>query len=99
MQDHTISPRVYTVSYLVLLVLTALTTAVAYIDLGVMNTVVALVIAALKAAIIALFFMHLVNSEKLVRVIGFGALVWLGIMLTLTLGDYVTRGWVPVPGR
>jgi cytochrome c oxidase subunit IV len=99
MSEPVVSRRTYAFVYLALLLLTGLTTAVAFVDLGAMSTVVAVLIAAIKAAIIALFFMHLLHSEHLVRVIGIGALIWFGFMLTLTIGDYVTRGWVPVPGR
>lgn len=99
MSEPIVSRRTYVLSYLALLLLTALTTGMAYVDLGAMNTVMAIAIAGAKAAIIALFFMHLLHSEHLVRVIVIGALIWLGIMFSLTIGDYVTRGWVPVPGR
>ncbi len=99
MSEPIVSRRTYVLSYLALLLLTALTTGMAYVDLGAMNTVMAIAIAGAKAAIIALFFMHLLHSEHLVRVIAIGALIWLGIMFSLTIGDYVTRGWVPVPGR
>ncbi len=99
MSEPAVSRRTYAFVYMALLLLTGLTTGVAFIDLGAMNTVVAILIAAIKAAFIALFFMHLLHSEHLVRVIGIGALIWFGFMLTLTVGDYVTRGWVPVPGK
>ena len=94
-----ITRRTYALTFGALLVLTALTTGVAFIDLGVFNTIAAVAIAGVKAVLIAFFFMHLIHSVRLVRVIAIGALVWLSIMLSLTLGDFITRGWVPVPGK
>jgi cytochrome c oxidase subunit 4 len=53
----------------------------------------------MKALIIALFFMHLIASPNLVRVIAIGALIWVAILMSLTAGDFVTRGWLPLPGK
>ena len=91
--------RTYILSYVALLFLTALTTAVAFVDLGPVSTVLAVAIAGAKALIIALFFMHLIGSPNLVRVIAIAALIWVAILITLTAGDFVTRGWLPVPGK
>jgi cytochrome c oxidase subunit 4 len=99
MSEPTISRRSYMLTYLALLALTAATTGIAFIDLGPFNTVMAVGIAGAKALLIALFFMHLIASPALTRVIAIGALIWLMILLSLTLGDYFTRGWVPVPGK
>jgi cytochrome c oxidase subunit 4 len=91
--------RTYILTYVALLFLTAVTTAVAFVDLGPMSTVLAVVIAGAKALIIALFFMHLIGSPNLVRVIAIAALIWVAILITLTAGDFITRGWLPVPGK
>jgi caa(3)-type oxidase subunit IV len=40
---------------------------------------------------VALFFMHLRYSRSLMLA---APLLWLGIMITLTLGDFLTRGWL-----
>jgi len=92
-------PRTYILNYLALLFLTALTTAVSFLDMGPFNTVAAIGIAGAKALLIAFFFMHLVDSPALVRVVAIGALIWFSILMSLTLGDYVTRGWLPIPGK
>jgi cytochrome c oxidase subunit 4 len=49
--------------------------------------------------LVALFFMHVRHSTKLTRLVVLGGLLWLGILLLLTLGDVMSRGWVGVPGR
>jgi cytochrome c oxidase subunit 4 len=99
MSEHIATTRSYGLAWLVLLVLTGLTTGVAYIDMGVYNMVAAVAIAIIKALLIVVLFMHLTKSTMLTRVIASGALVWLGIMILLTMTDYVTRGWLPVPGK
>ena len=43
--------------------MTALTTGMAYVDLGQWNTVVALVIACCKATLVILFFMHCAGAR------------------------------------
>ena len=47
--EHTITPRGYILVFLVLLVLLALTVAVAYLDWGVWSMILALLIASTKA--------------------------------------------------
>jgi cytochrome c oxidase subunit 4 len=78
-----------------LISLTALTTLVAMIDLGPLNTVAALLIAVCKASLVALFFMHLRWSSRLMHIVAVAALFWLAILLALTLSDYRTRQWTP----
>jgi len=99
MNERTISRRTYALTYITLVVLTAATTAFSFVDLGPMNTILAVGFAVGKALLIVLFFMHLIASPNLTRVIAIGAIVWLLILMSLTLGDYITRGWVPVPGK
>jgi cytochrome c oxidase subunit 4 len=96
---HDVVPRqVYYKIFAALIVLTAVTVAVAFIDLGPLNTMIALAIAVTKAMLVLLFFMHVRYSGHLIWVaVGAGAF-WLGILLVLTFSDYVTRGWLPVPG-
>jgi len=58
MSDHVVPTRVYYTVFAALLVLTALTVWIAFYDLGVLNDVAALGIAAIKATLVVLFFMH-----------------------------------------
>jgi cytochrome c oxidase subunit IV len=99
MQEHVASIRSYALVFLSLLVLTAATTLVATIDLGPFNVVMALFIAVVKMMLVALFFMHLRYSTVLTKVVVGGGMLWLGILLLLSLTDFVTRGWLPVPGK
>lgn len=94
---HVIPKRTYFLIFGALLALTALTTGMAYVDLGVWNTIVALAIAVCKATLVALFFMHLRWSTHMMRVVLVSALIWLGILISLTTSDFFTRDWTPVP--
>ena len=95
MSEHIVPVRVYVTVFVVLLVLTATTTAVSAIDLGPWNTVVALAIAVLKASLVILFFMHVKYSPRLIGVVIVGGLFWLAILLLITFSDFATRGWPP----
>jgi cytochrome c oxidase subunit 4 len=96
MSQHVVPPRVYFAVFAALLVLTATTTAVSFVDLGPWNSVVALGIAFLKATLVVLFFMHVKYSPRLTQIVIAGGLFWLAILLALTLSDFVTRGWLPI---
>ena len=92
-EDHIIPSSVYMAVFVALLVGTAVTTAVAFIDLGAYNTVVALVIAFTKMLLVILFFMHVKYQKGLTRIAIICAFFWLGIMITFTLSDEMTRTW------
>lgn len=90
-----ISPRIYVAVFIALLALTALTTGVAFVDLGgVGNLSTALTIAVVKVGLVMLYFMHLRYSSRLTMLFAGAGIFWLGIMLVLTLSDYISRGWV-----
>jgi len=99
MPEHADSFKTYTLVFVTLLLLTGATTVVATIDLGPLNVVMALVIATVKMLLVALFFMHLRHSSILTKVVVGGGMLWLGILLVLSLSDFITRGWLPVPGK
>jgi cytochrome c oxidase subunit 4 len=99
MHEHIDSIKTYAVVFIALLVLTFVTTLVATVDLGAFNVVAALAIAVVKMMLVALFFMHLRHSPVLTKVVIGGGMLWLGILLLLSLADFGTRGWLPVPGK
>ncbi len=96
MSDHSKSsplPTYFTV-WAALLVGTGLTYYAATLDLGPFNAPVALVIASIKATLVALFFMHVKGaSEKLTKLVVVAALFFLILLLTLTMADYASRLW------
>ena len=99
MSEHIDSIKTYTLIFVALLILTAATSSVAYIDLGPFNIVVALGIAVIKMLLVALFFMHVRYSTRLTKTVVAGGLLWLGILLLLSMSDFASRGWLGVPGK
>ncbi len=99
MTEEITPKRTYLTVGAILIVLTALTYAVSLIDLGPLNTVIALAIAIVKALLIILFFMHARFSKGITRVAIGAGLLWLAIFLVGTLNDYISRGWLGVPGK
>ena len=86
---NSIKPYVQiTVALFVLLVFTV---GAAYVNLGAFNTPVAMLISLIKAALIILFFMHVRRADPLIQLFVVVGFFWLGIMLTLTLSDFLTR--------
>lgn len=77
-----------------LLLGTFLTYKAAYIELGIFNAAVALIIATVKALLVSLFFMHLKGaSEKLLKLVVISTIFFLLILMTLSMADYATRLW------
>ena len=92
MAEHVMSSKMYYTIWIALLCLTVITAAVSFIDLGRFNTVVALVIATVKALLVVLFFMHVkYTSEKLTKIVIVSAIFWLFLLLALSMADYGTR--------
>ncbi len=90
-------PRTYWTNCAWLMGLLALTCGIGYINLGVFNLVVAFAIAVVKMILIALFFMHIKGSSRLLHLAALTGLLWLFLMIALTLSDYFSRGWVALP--
>jgi cytochrome c oxidase subunit IV len=88
--------KTYVGIFIALLVLTGLTTGVAFVDLGEeLNTIVALTIAVVKALLVILFFMHVKYSTNLTKLVIVAGFFFLAILVAMTLADELTRGWSP----
>ncbi len=93
---HQVVPvRLYVTIYVALIVLTISTTAIAEIDLGEWNIVAAMTIAVVKGSLVVWFFMHLRQSSSLTKLVAAAGLFWFAILITFTLSDYQSRGWLP----
>jgi cytochrome c oxidase subunit 4 len=99
MSQHISSLQTNRNVFIALLVLLFATVGAAYVPLGPLNFPVAMTIASVKAVLIVLFFMHLRYSHRLTAVVSVAAFLWLGIMLALTMSDYLSRGWLDVLGK
>ncbi len=94
MSEHIMSSKFYYTIWIALLCLTGITAAVAFVDLGPFNVVLALVIATFKALLVVLFFMHVkYTSERLTKIVIVSAIFWLFLLLALSMADYATRLW------
>lgn len=91
--DHIVTPGVYLVIGTCLLILTAATAGISYVDLGVFNAVVALAIACLKGSLVVLFFMHIKYSSRLTKLTVAAGFFTFLVLLTMTMTDYISRAW------
>ncbi len=83
--------RTYIIVWIALLILTGVTWGVSYINLGMGNVTVALLIASVKAALVALFFMHLRYENRLVWAFALFPLFFLALIILGTLADTMFR--------
>ena len=99
MDDHAVDVqkhvRVYLIVFAALMVLTAVTVGVYYIEMSVPASIaLALLIATIKASLVACAFMHLISEKKLIyavlalTVVFFIALLLLPVMTSI--GDPIT---------
>ena len=106
--QHSSSPKMYFAVFGALMVLTVVTWLVAQVDLGWANDIVALAVAVTKALLVILFFMHVRHSTRMTVLTALAGFFWLGILIFLTLNDYMTRyspaqenqpAFIEVPGK
>jgi cytochrome c oxidase subunit 4 len=93
MSGHVSPKSVYYTIFASLMVLTAITVGVAFINLGPFNFAVAISIAIVKATLVVLFFMHVKYSSRLTKLFIGTGFFFLFVLFTLTLTDYLSRGW------
>ena len=91
MKEHDSGIRTYIVVWGALIVLTAVTVSVSYVSLGLMNVIVALLIASVKASLVALFFMHLRYESRLVWGFALTPIFFLVLIIAGTLSDTLFR--------
>jgi cytochrome c oxidase subunit 4 len=99
MSHPPVSVRTNALVFLALLVLLFATVEAAFLPLGQLHLPIALAIAAAKAVLIGLIFMHIYFSRNLTWIVPAASLFWLGMLVALTVTDYLSRGWVNIPGK
>ncbi|MEO6803797.1 MAG: cytochrome C oxidase subunit IV family protein [Granulicella sp.] len=92
-EHHIVSPLQYGMVFGTLLLFTGLTVVAAYIDMGVLNPIVALGIASFKAVIVILFFMHVKYQSHLIKLTVCAGFFTFMLLVSLTLSDYMSRAW------
>ena len=88
---HIVPYKTFLVIWVVLLILTGITVAVAQYNLGPLNIWVALGIATLKAGLVVAVFMHMKYESRLFQLSLFSALAILAIFIGLTFVDVLYR--------
>ena len=89
---HVLPLRNYFGVFAALLVLTAITVGVSYMDFGGWNLVIAMVVATTKATLVAAIFMHLLYDLKFHTVIFSFSVIFLAIFIIFTSFDTFARG-------
>lgn len=89
--QHVTSYKTLALVLALLLVLTGVTVAVSYVDMGFFNVPIALLIASVKATIVLLFFMHLKHEGMAIVVSFTSTVVFLSIMISFTFLDVAFR--------
>ncbi len=86
--DNSHSYGSYILVWLALMALTAVTVAVAGINLGGLTVATALIIASVKTYLVLTIFMHLKSEDKTFKVFVFVALIFLIVSFILLFSDY-----------
>lgn len=81
----------YVQIFIALMVLTAVTVAVAYVDLGQWNIVVALLVAFVKTSLVLWYFMHLRTEYRLNWIFAVSGFFWVAVLIIITMTDVLTR--------
>lgn len=89
------SVKTYVLVWAALIILTGTTWGVAYIDMGPFNIVVAITIAVIKMMLVVMIFMNVRHLDKASRLFAGAGMLWLLILITFFLSDYLSRGWQP----
>ncbi len=95
MNTHT-TRKTYFLIYAALLILLFATYGAAFLELGPLHTPVALGIAVAKALLILLFFMHVRTSSRVTWLFAAAGFLWLAILFTLAMSDYLSRTWLRI---
>ena len=95
---HVVPVPVYLAVFAALCVGTVLTVTAAGHDFGALNTPIALGIAATKATLVILYFMHVRYSPRLVTLVVSAGFAFLALLILFIMSDYVSRPWPIVPG-
>jgi cytochrome c oxidase subunit 4 len=102
MSARTHSPAGYVSVLVVLILLTILTIGISFIELsGFWHTILGITIGVCKAALVGLFFMHLIEGRVTTWIVVIVTAFWLiAVLMMLTFSDYATRQFIPfIPGH
>jgi cytochrome c oxidase subunit 4 len=92
-EHHIVGPKTYAIIFVTLLTFTGITVGAAFVNLGILNPIVALAIASTKAVIVILFFMHVFYQSNLIKLTVVAGFFTFLALITMTLSDYMSRAW------
>ncbi|MCS7021296.1 MAG: cytochrome C oxidase subunit IV family protein [Gemmataceae bacterium] len=90
---ETDSPSLLLGVWAVIIVLALASIGLSSLGLGKYALPVQLAIATVQAALVAYYFMHLRQSDRVVILTALSSLFWMAILFILVLADYLTRPW------
>jgi cytochrome c oxidase subunit IV len=97
MSERLLSPTAHVIVLLALVLMTVLTVAVSFLPLaGAWHIVLGLSIAAVKASLVLVFFMHVLRSPPVTWAVIVAALAGFSILILLTYSDYLSRAGAAV---
>ena len=99
MDSHVVPVKLYATIVGCLFFLTVITVFAAFVELGALNTPLAIGIALLKGTLVVLFFMHVRYNSPLMWVFAASGFFMLLILFTLLMQDYMSRGWEQPPAE
>ncbi len=85
------SARSCLLAWAALLALLGASAGTSLLSLGKLNMALNFTIAAAKAGLVLFVFMHLGSQRRVVQFAAAAGLLWLGVLVTLSLGDFLTR--------
>lgn len=92
-EHRIVQPGTYIAVYVTLLIFTGITVGAAFVDLHILNPIIAVAIACIKAVIVILFFMHVIFQSKLIKLTVAAGFFTFLILIFMTLSDYMSRAW------
>jgi cytochrome c oxidase subunit 4 len=96
MSETKVSPKTFLITWVALMLLALLSFGLSYLPLGRLEGPLALGIAAMKGALVVLFFMELIGQRASNKIVLITGVVWLLLLATLTTADVLTRPTPPL---
>lgn len=91
------SLKTFAWAWLGLLVLLAFTVGSAFVNLGIANTAINLLVAVIMMLLLMTLFMHESKARRLTQLVSAAGVLWVVLMIGLSLADYLTRVHIPAP--
>jgi cytochrome c oxidase subunit 4 len=96
---HVVPLWVLVAVWIALLILTVLTVAATWVDLGTFNLWLAMIVATVKGSLVVLYFMHLRYDKPFYAVVFLGSLLFVMLFVSLALMDTVEYQPELIPGQ